>query len=271
MKDVVVVLMFITAICAYANKGDIISEFTLSGQPANGVRGLAYDQADGNIWAAGPNSISNVIFCKFKNDSSHTIIQNWMSVKNQYWVFDIGYPYTYSGVKCIVAVDQTSPNLKFIDPSNGNNLGSVAGPPSCSGVACNPSGTSIYATDGSSSYIMWSGSNWQKWADCHTPPLGLTYAWGLIFVVIGNPTNEIQVFSDKDSYGELEDTIKLNNWGTCYMVGLSAGRINAVNKDESVYVACFYPSNVIREVEVGDYKGTSVENTSVGFIKSVFH
>ncbi|MGQ9705572.1 MAG: hypothetical protein ACUVWP_01030 [bacterium] len=269
MRMSFVVLLFFTAISVWAGKGDIITEFTLSGQPASGVRGLAYDSTDRNIWAAGPQNTNNIIFCKFKNDSSHTIIQNWMKIQNQDWVFDIGYPYIYSSVKCIVAADQTSPTLKLIDPSNGNNLGSIAGPSSCSGLACNPSGASIYATDGSSSYIMWSGSNWQKWADCHTPPMGLGYAWDRVFVVIGSPTYEIQVFGDKGSYGSLEDTIKLNTSG--YMVGLSAGRVNVVNYNESLYIAFFYPSIVIKEVEVGDYKGTSIENTSVGYIKMMFH
>jgi len=77
MKYVVVVLMFITAICVYANKGDIISEFTLSGQPKYGAIGLEYDPEDGNIWAAGGDGYLQMYFCKFKNDESHFIVQDW--------------------------------------------------------------------------------------------------------------------------------------------------------------------------------------------------
>lgn len=51
--SILILLFAVAAGRGFGVAGDVIRSFSLTGQPANGVRGLAKDWADGNIWAAG--------------------------------------------------------------------------------------------------------------------------------------------------------------------------------------------------------------------------
>ncbi|MGQ9705575.1 MAG: hypothetical protein ACUVWP_01045 [bacterium] len=55
------------------------------------------------------------------------------------------------------------------------------------------------------------------------------------------------------------------------MRGLSCGRKNAVNNNESVYSAIYYPSQVIVEIEVGNFSDVGIEAISIGRIKALYH
>ncbi|MCD4733147.1 hypothetical protein K8R78_02790 [bacterium] len=69
-----IVLLIVVSI-TLATPGDILLSQALTGQPAEGIRGLAMDWDTGNIWVAGTQSQSNI----------------------KYWVFDIGFGYEDSG------------------------------------------------------------------------------------------------------------------------------------------------------------------------------
>jgi len=61
---------------AFAAAGEVIGSFVLAGQPALGVRGLASDWADGNIWAAALHSYGDVRVAKF-DATSHVLLTSW--------------------------------------------------------------------------------------------------------------------------------------------------------------------------------------------------
>ena len=279
MRGIIVLTLFLAVVSAYAAKGDTLATFTLSGQPANGVRGLAYDPTDGNIWAAGPQAANNIIFCKFKNyDDTHAIVTNWVTANSaQYWVFDIGWKYTLSGTDYLVMLDQNAPRIRLIKPSDGSVGGTLTDAFSggydegIEGDYTNGWGTTLYCTNYNFTSVMkWNGTTWASFATCSTPAMGNAMGWNHVFVIHTSTVYAIWVF--KCSNGTQDDTITMNNWGTTYMVGLSRGRDNwHGTTSETLYTACFYPSNNIKEIDIGNYNQTEISPTSVGDIKSMFH
>ncbi|MGQ9705583.1 MAG: hypothetical protein ACUVWP_01085 [bacterium] len=236
---------------------------------------MAYDPADGCIWVAGPNTTNAIIFGKF-DPKTKTMKQNWQQVQNQYWVFDIGYKYTYSGKDCLVMLDQNSPRIRLKDPANGADMGTLTDAFSggydegIEGDYKNNWGVTLYCTNYSFTQVMkWNGTNWVSFATCGNPAMGSCYGWGHVFVIHTSPLYRIYVFKASD--GSKVEEIPLNNWGTTYIVGLARGRDNYSGTADTVYTACFYPSNVIKEIDIGNYNQTGIETTSVGNIKSMFH
>jgi hypothetical protein len=270
MKFVVIGLFFI-AIYAFSAPGDTIRTFTLDGQPYDGVNGLAYDPEDGNIWAAGVgDSYNKCYFCKFKNDESHSIVQNWQLLQGQWFVYDIAYPYFF-GKDTIVAIDMNSPRCKVHDKDNGQYLYYLSTDPfgsySCGIEANKNDKLTLYASGYDRLRInVWNGYSWSKWADCDNYALGVAFGWNHIFV-IHSQINKISVFNID---GTKDSEINLNNWTSSSMYGLSRGRDNCVGENDSLYTTCYYPSKVIKEIEIGDYN-TMVETTSIGDIKAMFH
>ena len=277
MKSLLILLVILSVGCVYAGKGDIISEFTLSGQPTGGVRGLAYDPYDGNIWAAGPNDLYENIFCKFENDETHTIVQQWQLLEGQYWIFDIGYKYIFDGKDCIVTwAHHPHDNYYLYDKTDGSYIGSLPDPfPSgygegVSGDYENGWGVTLYVTNyGYDDIMKWDGSLWTVWATTLSPAMGCCYGWSHVFVIHTYPAYKIRSIRVSDS--TVEEDIPLNNWGECYMVGLSRGRDNFDGINETLYTATFFPSNLIKEIDIGNYNQTDIEATSVGNIKAMFN
>ncbi|MGQ9705573.1 MAG: hypothetical protein ACUVWP_01035 [bacterium] len=274
VRFLVYFIFFIITSYVYSNKGGLISEFTLIGQPEQGVRGLAYAPADGNIWVAGPNSINNVIFGKFKNDVSHSMVQNWQAVANQYWVFDIGFKYIYSGIDCLVMVDQNSPRIHLKKPSDGSDVGSITDPFSggtdegIEGDYKNSWGVTLYASNFNySNIVRWNGTSWSNYTTGGSRPMGVAYGWAHIFVIDGI---ELTIYVFKASDGSLAEKIPLINW-SYYMIGLSRGRDNYDSKTDTLYTACYYPSNLIYEIDIGNYNQQEIEPMSVGSIKAMFN
>jgi hypothetical protein len=261
------------SIYVFSMPGDTISTFTLQDQPYEGISGLAYDPEDGNIWAAGagPN-YNECYYCKFKNDTSHSIVQYWQLLQGQYDVYDIGYPYYYENTDTIVAIDRNSPRVKMYNKDNGKCLGDFPGEPfgdKTYGIDINKNDklTSYASGDDSLIIKVWDGYSWNKWANCDNYALGVAFGWNHIFVVHSSPKNTIWVFN-LDGINVAQ--IKLNDWTSLLMYGSSRGRDDCVGKNDSLYITCFYPSKVVKEVEIGDYDSV-IETTSVGDIKAIFH
>ncbi|MGQ9705570.1 MAG: hypothetical protein ACUVWP_01020 [bacterium] len=276
MKIITIIFILSAITFIHSSPGDIVREFTLEGQPAGGVRGLEYDPADGNIWAVGPNTQNNVYFCKFISGQVNSIVHIWQRLDGQYWCFDVAYKYVFDGKDCIVVCDSASPRYKLHDVKDGSYVGFLPDAYTDGynvGIGAdykNNWGVTLYASNYSYTDIMrWNGSSWSVWATTSSPSMGICYGWAHVFNIITEPVYKILSFHIAD--GKMDNEIQLNNWGTCYMVGLARGRDNYDGKNETLYTACFYPSNFIREIDIGQYNQTGIETTSVGNIKALYH
>jgi len=274
MKNIFILAVLVSVpIAVFSAAGDIISEFAVSGQPTQGIRGLEKDWSDGNIWCAGPDSMNNCNFAKF-HLTTHALTKNWKQLKNHVWVYDIAYPYKYSNTDCIVAVDQVSPRIRLYDTQNGNNIGNFSSDPFTGGenrgLGSNPGTQNLYATNGSQSQIMnWNGISWSNFASySEQQNAGVCYGWHHIFVIYSTGTFKIKVFNES---GSNVANYNLNNWGSAQMMGLACGRENGVGANETLFTAVYYPILVVREIEIGDFNTTEVTATSLGDIKAIFH
>ncbi len=262
--------------CAFANSahgvaGDVIRTFTIAGQPTNGIRGLAFDGRDGNVWAAGPVTNYNISLGKFRPGTG-SLVGSWLSLTEPRWCFDIGYGYRIGGTRYIIIVDGSAPRLRLFT-TTGSYYGSFADPFSGGydeGVACDWDGRYIYASNYSFTAVYrWNIAAWSSWANLPIGPvMGAAAAWDRVFVVTTSPDFKIYEFGAET--GSLQRSIPLNNWGTQYMVGMSRGRVNVKAGEETVFLAIFYPSPYICEVSVGDVTGTAVAPSSLGKVKAVF-
>jgi len=267
-----IILVILPFVMSYASPGDIINEFTISGQPAQGIRGLEKDWSDGNIWCAGSESMNNCSFAKF-HQATHTLTKNWKQLKNHVWVYDIGYPYNYGNTNCIVAVDQVSPRIRLYDPQNGNNVGSFSSDPFTGGenrgLGSKAGTQNLYATNGSQTQMMrWNGVSWSSFTSyIEQENSGVCYGWHHIFVIFSTGIYKIKVF---DESGSNVANYNLNNWGGAQMMGLACGRENGAGNNETLFTAVYYPISVIREIEIGDFNTTGITATSLGEIKAVF-
>jgi hypothetical protein len=283
MKKVLVVLAVLAlAGSVFASPGGIIGSPFSFGV----VRGLDKDWEDGNIWMA--TAVSNACqFGKF-DQTSHAQVGSWVTASGQYWCFDCGYGYMYSGTKSIILVDQNTSGgarERCYNPTTGAYLGSI---PNAYPEQSYDYGSAIYASgnppDTYDQTKIWSScyysatlkvsdypvTTWTTFATCPaTPPMGTAYAWGHVLVVTTSPGYTVYSFDPDD--GTLEDSWALSGW-SYYLMGLSAGRENAVGDDESVFIAIFSPSNSIYEVEIGDIytPPIKVQPTSLGMIKSAY-
>jgi len=270
MKTFLVTLAILAIVgTAFGTAGSIIRSFTIAGQPSNGVRGLAYDWSDGNIWAASPFGTSNIQFCKF-NPTSGSVVQSWRPATGAYWVFDIGYGYQISGTRYLVFVDQNAPRVRLFT-TTGSYYGSLSDPFSGGydeGIDCDWNGTNIYLTNYAYTNVYkWSGSSWANFGTVPaTPPMGCATGWDKVFVVTTLSDYKIYQFS---TTGSLERSIPLQGW-SYYMVGLCTGRVDVVGTEDSVFVAVFYPSGMVFEVSVGDVAASGIAPTSLGKIKSLY-
>lgn len=270
------VLSLLVALAAsnpvYGAAGDVIRTFAVSGQPSSGIRGLAFDWRDANVWAAGPNTTQDVRLGKFRPGSG-SLVGSWRPLTGAYWCFDIGYGYRIGGTRYIIQMGGSAPRCRVFT-TTGSYYGSFADPYTGGydeGAACDWVGRYIYASNYSFTAIhRWNIATWSPWATVPAgPAMGVAAAWGRVFVITTSPDYKIYEFSD--ATGSLQRSIPLNNWGTRYMVGLSRGRVNAKAGEESVFVAIFYPASYICEVSVGDITGTAVAPSSLGCIKALYY
>jgi hypothetical protein len=255
---------------AFAAAGDVIRTFTLEGQPAQGVRGLAYDWSDGNVWAAGPRGQNDVLFGKF-DPASASVVGSWRAVTEPFWCYDIAYGYVISATPYLVLLDGHRPRIRLYTTA-GSYYGTLPDPfPDGYNEGCACDGPSnLYLTNYRYKDVYWwNGSTWKGWAKVPgEKPEGVAAGWGRVFVVTAASDYKIYEFGAET--GSLQRSIPLNNWGTRYMVGMSIGRVNAKGGEESVFLAIYYPSSYICEVSVGDVTGAAVAPASLGKVKALF-
>jgi len=270
-------LVVVMAAAAFGAAGDVIRSFQVSGQPSYGIRGVAKDWSDGNIWAAGPNTTNSIMLGKF-DASTGSLIGSWMPLSGAYWVFDIGYGYMYGGNRVIIQCDQSAPIWRMWTTTGSYIAPFGIQPPITSpeGIGCDWGGTICFATDYYNTTIYrWNGSAWGSWATNPAPPtMGNEPGWGRFFVVTSYPDYKIYEYLNiYGTSGSLNRSFALNGWpSNRYMVGLAIGRVDATGSEESVFIAVFNPAPyMVYEVSVGDITGTSITPSSLGKIKALYN
>jgi hypothetical protein len=275
MKKVLVIL----AVLALAGSVFAAPGAQIGSQFAFGiVRGLDKDWADGNIWMT--TAVSNNCQIGKFDVTSHAQVGSWVTAAGQYWCFDCGYGYINSGTATIILVDQNAPRMRMYNPTTGAYIGSL---PNAFPEYSYDDGVGVYAGTGITSTNLWASSysgnpikksdypctTWTSFGTTPaTPSMGVAYGWGKVFVVTTSPGYTIYAFDSTS--GTLTDTWPLTGW-SYYLMGMAAGRVNAVGDDESVFI-CEFTSNAIHEVEIGDVYTipTRVQPTSLGMIKSAY-
>ncbi len=268
----ITIAVLLLTVFANADPGDTIDSFVLSGSPANGVRGLDKDWDDGGIWAAGPNNSYQIYYGKF-DPATHTMTESWATADSSvYWCFDIGYGYDDGGTTSLLIVDQNSPYIKIVDPSDGSVSGSLPDHYSSAnytdGASVDWDTNEVYSSSYGDSNLIYYDSAWNVYDTPGNRNMGCAVGWGKIFIVRTDSYYQILVYDLATR--TLEDTINLNSWSS-YLMGIACGQENVVGDNESVFIATFYPSNNIYEVEVGDYTApVSIKSASLGEIKASF-
>jgi len=275
MKRMLIFIVLLFASYTFSSPGDVIDSFMITGQPSHGIKGLAKDFDDGNIWAVGLETVDQVKFCKF-DCNDHSLVQEWMDLQGAKYCLDIAYPYIYGGIPTIVVVDYYEPFLKMFNPGDGGYVGMVDEPFDDGyevGLAANYYLNDLYCNNGDSDIFRecrrFHGSEWDTFITYDEENnMGVAYGWHHIFIIFSYPEFKIKVF---DEQGIFVEEYELNEWGEAYMIGISCGREDVVGENESVFVALYYPSDMIREVEIGNFSKTGVERNSLGAIKAMFH
>jgi len=273
-------LLFIAGVLS-ASPGDVLgSPFQLPGTAAGTVRGLDKDWNDGNIWAV--TAVTNACQIGKFNAVTHTMVQNWVTTSpSPYWCFDCGYGYVDGGTRYIILTDINSPALRVYQPITGVYIGSLpdafsAGYHLGVGVQAGPeapSGNNLYCTNyyyqdiARSDYpcTMWS----RNWANITgAPVMGCAYAWGHVIAATSGTDNKLYCFDG--ILGTLENIWPLSTTST--MIGISAGRADAVGNNESIFMACIDGANIgINEIEIGDiYTPSRVQPASLGTIRGAY-
>lgn len=273
MRFTLLALLVLTLTSAvFAVPGDIIRSQSISGQPANGIRGLARDWDTGRIWVAGPEGTYNVIYTSL--DMESLAPDAWKTADgSQYWVFDIGYGYDMGGTKCLLMNDQSSPFTKIIDPSDGSYLGNLPDYYSTAdytdGCAVDQDAGRVYlSSHGNPEVVYYDGATFNLFDSITgAKNMGVAVGWDHVFIIRTDPYYTIEVY---DLGGGFVESIPLNGWSSSnYVMGLACGREDLSGDTESLFFADFV-SNQVHEVEVGDYTGTSLQQTTWGGIKAGF-
>jgi hypothetical protein len=266
------IVVALTAAAAWGAAGDIIRSFELPGQPAYGVRGLANDWSDGNVWVAGPNANDNCIFAKF-NPTSASLVSSWTRLSGSVWVFDIGYGYVIGADRYLVVVDKTSPRMKVFSTA-GSLVATLEDPFTGGfdqGAACAWDGLGVFANNESFPEVKrWTGAAWSVWGKTPaTRGRGLAVGWGRLFAIKGKP--DAAVYEFNLATASLVRTIPLLNWGSRDMVGLAIGRVNARGAEESLFTGVFTPQpRMIYEISVGDVTDVAAAPASLGCVKALY-
>lgn len=266
-------LPFFSAVGALAAAGDILTSFVLPGQPAMGVRGLAVDWADGNIWVAAIQAQGDVRFAKFDAET-RAVLTPWQPLPGANWQYDLGYGYRVGSIRYLVAVDNASPRYRLYTTaaSYAGFLPEPFGSPTNAGIACDWNGQNVFASNYSFPYILrWASGEWVNWAAI-SAPLGLGFGWGRVFALSAGPPYRVYVYQHVT--GSLLASFPLGGWPAgYYALGLSAGRTDAHGPEDSLFVASYYPTGVIFEVSAGDVGSEAlagVSATSAGRIKALY-
>jgi len=97
--------------------------------------------------------------------------------------------------------------------------------------------------------------------------MGTAIGWGHVFVIRTDAFYTIEVYTLDGTFVE---SIPLNGYSTSnYLIGLSCGREDVVDDNESLFFASFISMEVY-EVEVGNYTGSALQSATWGEIKGSF-
>lgn len=274
MKHLIAVffMLLVTSI-AYATPGDIIRSQSLTGQPSNGVRGLAMDWDTGLIWVAGPESSNNIQYTTM--DPATMSVGTWLTAAtDQYWIFDIGYGYENGGTKYLLMNDQTSPFTKMIDPADGSCDGNLTDYYTAANLTggCTVDWSSNYvylSSYGDPDIIYYNGTSHGVFGSITgARNMGAAAGWDHLFILRTNTYYTIEVYKLDGTFVE---SIPLNSWTTTnHVIGLSCGREDAVGDNETLFFAD-YTTEQIHEIEVADYTTPgSLTHSTWGEIKAGF-
>jgi len=274
MKHLIAVffILLVTSI-AYATPGDIIRSQSLTGQPSNGVRGLAMDWDTGLIWVAGPESSNNIQYTTM--DPVTMSVGTWLTAAtDQYWIFDIGYGYENGGTKYLLMNDQTSPFTKMIDPADGSCDGDLTDYYTAAnltgGCAVDWNSNYVYLSSyGDPDLIYYNGTSHSVFGSITgARNMGAAAGWDHLFILRTNTYYTIEIYKLDGTFVE---SIPLNSWTTTnHVIGLSCGREDAVGDNETLFFAD-YTTEQIHEIEVGDYTTPgSFTQSTWGEIKAGF-
>ncbi len=262
----------------FAAPGDIIGSPFSFGI----VRGLDRDWSDGNIWMT--TAVSNNCKIGKFNATTHAQVSGWVTAAGQYWCYDCGYGYKNSGTNTIVLVDDDAPRMRMYNPTTGAYIGSL---PDAFPEYQYEDGVAVYAGGSITNTNLWATSyngnpikksdypvtTWTSFATTPaTPATGCCFGYGYGVVLVATTSPDFKIYCFNANNGTLTDTWSLSGW-SYYLMGMAAGRVDAVGNNESVFIAEF-TTNSIREVEIGDVfwgPPISVEPTSLGMIKAAFH
>ena len=277
-KNIVVGVLLAAAVSVLAAPGDTIDEFYPDGGPDYGAWGFARDPADGNIWAAGPDTYEFCKLGKFENNPSHNMIIPFEYIWGPVWIIDIAYPYECNGVDCIAITDGEISEIGLYNPYSHNHEGDIPVNPftgGCnSGIAANPDNNHLFAANRDYKEILeWDGTSWNIFTTFYEETMytwGVAYGWNHLFVAfgMGNCTPKIVVF---DENGEYVEEYELTGWHPSGQIaGMGCARENAVGDNESVYVCSIAEYGLVKEVEVGNFGTLQLDETTFGGIKAMF-
>jgi hypothetical protein len=252
--------------------GDIIRSQALSGQPSNGVRGLAMDWDAGRIWVAGPVGTANIVYTSM--DPVTMATDPWIQAPGSYWVFDIACGFDYDTfTNCLLFNDQNAPFTRIVEPTSGAQLGTL---PDYYSAANYTDGASvnwdnndvILSSYGDADVVLYDGMAHSTFASIPGAlNMGVAIGWGHVFVIRTSTFYTIEVYTLDGTFVE---SIPLNNYSSGnYLIGLSCGQEDVVGDNESLFFASFV-SYQVYEVEVGNYTGSALQSATWGEIKGSF-
>jgi hypothetical protein len=169
--------------------------------------------------------------------------------------------------------DQSTPFTRIVDPVDGSYEGAL---PDCyssgdytDGCAVDWATNYVYMSSyGNQNTVYYDGSSWETFATISGGlNMGAAVGWDHVFFIRTSGYYTIEVY---EINGTFVESIPLNSWPpTQYLIGLSCGRENIVGDNESLFFADFITYQ-IHEVEVGDYVGASLQQSTWGAIKAGF-
>ncbi len=273
MKNLIVLFFLILVVSlTYATPGDILRSQSLTGQPANGVRGLAMDWDTGLIWVAGPVAPNNITYATM--DPVTMSAGTWTAVASDLgWVFDIGYGFDDMGTKYLLMNDADSPFTKLIDPANGSYYTSLPDyyttDDYTDGCSVDWDNNDVYLSSyANPDVVYYDGSSHSIFASISGAlNMGAAVGWEHLFILRTSAYYTIEVYQLDGTFVE---SIPLTGWPAGnYVLGLSCGRVDAVGDNETLFFADFI-THQVHEIEVGNYTSVSLTRSTWGEIKAGF-
>ncbi|MBN1434205.1 hypothetical protein JW921_05550 [Candidatus Fermentibacterales bacterium] len=270
LLSLVLASLFLASV-AFAAPGDVLRSSTVSGQPSYGIRGMARDWDTDELWVAGPAGSNNVRFTSI--DIVTLAPGTWQQAMSMGWVFDIGYGYDVGGTKYLLMNDQYSPYTKIIDPADGSYEGNLPDYYSSAqytdGCGIDWNTNYVYISSyGSADCVYYDGSSWSVFTTISGAlNMGVAVGWDHVFFLRTSTYYTIEVYQIDGTFVE---SIPLNGWSSgWYVMGAACGQVDIAGDNESLFI-CDFITLQVHEIEVGDYAGEALQESTWGEIKTVF-